>query len=191
MSYSYIRVQGRDEPLPVYDEDDDASQGSDEEREKREYWDERLVLGGGWLYKQDVKMQSLGKERDAVQRYVRVVDDVLFGGRRDGQMGWERERERISRKEREGRHKGRRVSAGDIDGRSFRFPSPAARQKRRVVSTGMLDAIASMSLTEEPEEMVCMSSRRLNDVCGTYGKPCALKSIVAWSQCQFSGCRQL
>ena len=65
---------------------------------------------------------------------------------------WEREeRERVEgeRMEREARAKVRRVSAGDALGSG----ESSGRAKRRVVSTGMLDAMRSMVVTEEPEEM--------------------------------------
>jgi len=43
-------------------------------------WDERLVLGGGWPYKQDLKIEQLWKQQDAVAQYFDTVDEVLFGG---------------------------------------------------------------------------------------------------------------
>ena len=51
--------------------------------------------------------------------------------------------------EREARSKGRRVSAGD----AVSSGESSGRAKRRVVSTGMLDAMRNMVVTEEPEEM--------------------------------------
>ena len=47
-------------------------------------WDERLVLGSGWLYKQDLKIEQLWKQQDAVAQYFDTVDEVLFGGTRGG-----------------------------------------------------------------------------------------------------------
>ncbi len=85
-------------------------------------------------------------------KYLDAVDEVLFGGPKEGQRGWEREKERVARKEkldREARLKGRRASAGDAIGSG----ESSARANRRVVSTGMLDAMRSMVVTEEPEEM--------------------------------------
>ena len=153
VSVSFIDVGGMTRQVPVWDDgSDDFNNLSEEDREKRERWDERLVLGGGWLYKQDMKMEDLEKEREIVGKYLDAVDDVLFGGVKDGQRGWEREKERVARKERmdrEARAKGRRVSAGDALGSG----ESSGRAKRRVVSTGMLDAMRSMVVTEEPEEM--------------------------------------
>ena len=154
VSISYVDVGGRQRQVPVWDDDNsDFNNLSEEEREKRERWDERLVLGGGWLYKQDLKMEDLEREREVVRNYLEAVDDVLFGGPKEGKRGWEREKERVARKERldrEARSKGRRVSAGDAMSGSS---EGSGRGKRRVVSTGMLDAMRNMVVTEEPEEM--------------------------------------
>ena len=51
--------------------------------------------------------------------------------------------------ERERRGKGRRVSAGFIEGSDR---SEAKRANRRVVSTGMFDTMRALVVTEEPEE---------------------------------------
>ncbi len=154
VSISYVDVGGRQRQVPVWDdENSDFNSLSEVEREKRERWDERLVLGGGWLYQQDVKMEDLAREREVIGKYLEAVDDVLFGGPKEGKRGWEREKERMERKERmdrEARAKGRRVSAGDAMNGSG---ESSGRSKRRVVSTGMLDAMRSMVVTEESEEM--------------------------------------
>lgn len=154
VSFSYIQVQGRYDSVPVW-EDDNPSDSDEEKLEKRSHWDERLVLGGGWLYKQDVKLQYLAEEQDVVKHYLDVVDDVLFGGSKDGKRGWERERDKVAKKDKADL-KGRRVSAGDGDSlATFQFPMPRGKM-RRVVSTGILD-MKDMSLTEEPEAMETLS----------------------------------
>ena len=48
--------------------------------EESERLDERLVLGSGWLYRQGIKIEKLGKQQDAVARYLDTVHEVLFGG---------------------------------------------------------------------------------------------------------------
>lgn len=152
MSISFVRVQGRDESVPVWEDENDVDNThglSEEEREKRDHWDDRLVLGGGWLYKQDVRLADLAKEQDVVRRYVDLVDDVLFGGIKDGKRGWEREGERCAKRSREGQN--RRVSTGDVF--AYRFPLDPQRSGRRVVSSsGILDSLHNMSLSEEPED---------------------------------------
>ncbi|KAI0773197.1 hypothetical protein BD413DRAFT_540023 [Trametes elegans] len=156
VSISFVDVGGRGRPVPVWEDEAgafDVNSLSEEEREKRERWDERLVLGGGWLYRQDLRMEDLERERNVVSQYLNAVDDVLFGGSKEGRRGWEREKERVARKERadrEGRAKGRRVSAGDAHSGSGESSS---RANRRVVSTGLLDSFRGMTVTEEPEEM--------------------------------------
>ena len=154
VSVSFIDVGGRTRQVAVWDDESDDFNTSltEEDREKRERWDERLVLGGGWLYKQDMKMKDLEREREVVGRYLDAVDEVLFGGMKEGKRGWEREKERVVRKEkldREARSKGRRASAGD----AISHGESSGRANRRVVSTGMLDAMRNMVVTKEPEEM--------------------------------------
>jgi hypothetical protein len=138
-AFTLIRVQGRDEQVPVWEEpDDDFNQPQEEE--KREGWEERLVLGSGWLYKQDIQLSSLMRERREVKTYLDVVDEVLFNGPGDGRRGWTRERDRSL--------KNRRVSAGEVDTRGV--ASPDVRPlNRRVVSTSILND----SLAEEAEEL--------------------------------------
>jgi hypothetical protein len=132
-------------------EDDNSSDSDEEKLEKRSHWDERLVLGSGWLYKQDVKLEGLPKEQEVVKRYLNLVDNVLFGGPQDGKRGWEREKERVARKEK-AELKARGVSTGDGDQlAAFQFPGPRGRSPRRAVSGGVIDAMATLTLTEEPE----------------------------------------
>ncbi|CDO73867.1 hypothetical protein BN946_scf185016.g24 [Trametes cinnabarina] len=155
VSISFVDVGGRQRPVPVWEDESsyDMNNLSEEEREKRERWDEKLVLGGGWLYRQDLRMEDLARERDVVRQYLDAVDEVLFRGPKEGKRGWEIEKERVAKRERaerEARAKGRRVSAGDASSSSS---DASPRQGRRVVSTGMLDAFRGMSVTEEPEEM--------------------------------------
>ena len=138
-SFTLIRVQGRDEQVPVWEDPEDSFHQPQEEQ-RREGWEERLVLGSGWLYKQDTQLSSLTKEREEVKAYLDVVDEVLFDGPKDGQRGWRRERDRSL--------KNRRVSAGEADGRRTAFPD-IRPFNRRVVSTSIMND----SLIEEPEEL--------------------------------------
>ncbi|KAF9788011.1 hypothetical protein BJ322DRAFT_1002048 [Thelephora terrestris] len=138
-AFTLIRVQGRNEQVPVWEDlDDDFNQPQQEQ--KREGWEERLVLGSGWLYRQDILLSSLAKEKEEVGTYLDVVDEVLFGGPKNGQRGWRRERDRS--------FKNRRVSAGEADRRGAALPD-IRPFNRRVVSTSILND----SLAEEPEEM--------------------------------------
>ena len=148
-AFTLIRVQGRDEQVPVWEEpDDDFNQPQEEQ--KREGWEERLVLGSGWLYRQDIQLSSLAKERQEVKAYLNVVDEVLFGGPKDGQRGWRRERDRSL--------KNRRVSTGEIDRRGVTSPD-IRPPNRRVVSTSVLND----SLAEEPEGMDAIEEESVVD----------------------------
>ncbi|KAI0077997.1 hypothetical protein K474DRAFT_1594936 [Panus rudis PR-1116 ss-1] len=140
-SISFVQVGGGLKSVPVWD-DDSVDDLNHAEEETKERWEDKLVLGGGWLYKQDISRADLEKEKEVVSRYLDVVDEVLFGGTASGKRGWEREREKEAQKA-----KSRRASSG-----GERSPERNTRANRRVVSAGMLDAFQSMVVTEEPEE---------------------------------------
>ncbi|KAH9929209.1 uncharacterized protein B0H18DRAFT_1117557 [Fomitopsis serialis] len=146
VSISFIEVGGSRKPVPVWEDEESTRDLSDEELGKRDRWDERLVLGGGWLYRQDMRLADMARERAVVGRYLDAVDEVLFGGVQGGKRGWTRERERAERRQREGRR------ASSVEG-LMNSSAASKRASRRVVSTGMLDAMRDMVVTEEPEEM--------------------------------------
>ncbi|KAI0300646.1 hypothetical protein B0F90DRAFT_1936770 [Multifurca ochricompacta] len=159
-SVSVVQVGGRRESILVWDEEEDEFNVDEEsERVPRERWDERLVLGSGWLYKQGLKIDDLEKEQDVVARYLDTVDDVLFGGSKGRVRGWVREQERLARKEkleRETRGKGRRSSAPlfhpDLNS-SKTEAATDGRPVRRVVLANMLGATLDLAVTEEPEPL--------------------------------------
>ncbi|KAJ3764199.1 hypothetical protein EV360DRAFT_31871 [Lentinula raphanica] len=140
VAFSLIQVNGRYESVPVWEDPDGddpfAFNEAEATKEAKERWDERLVLGSGWLYAQDVTLEQVGAERRMVGGYLDLVDGVLFEGTKpqrtkenenaNGEGGWERgwEKERRRRRERErerersrSRNRNsakRRVSAGDV-----------------------------------------------------------------------------
>lgn len=150
ITFSLVQVQGRYESVPVWEDEEDVFE-EEEEKEKRERWDERLVLGSGWLYKQDIKLSHLEKERNVVGSYLDIVDEVLFEGKQgpEGERGWDRVRRKIEGKA-SSRAKNRRVSTGDTERRTPGLLEPGGRRR---VSTGMLSLMQNMSLTEEPEDI--------------------------------------
>ncbi|KAL0574551.1 hypothetical protein V5O48_007414 [Marasmius crinis-equi] len=159
VAFSLVRVQGRDEHVPVWEDEDYDRPFNDDEQQKREGWDERLVLGSGWLYRQDVSMDELRKERDVVGGYLDVVDEALFSGHKgdgDKERGWTQEKKKLLDKRRPtSRSKSRRTSAGDAETRSlgmgFSFPDASGRRR---VSTGMLgNMLESTKLSDEPSTM--------------------------------------
>ena len=154
-SFSLVQVQGRFESVPVWEDDDDGASAfgveADAEKNKRDGWDERLVLGSGWLYKQDVKLEELVKERSVVGQYLDVVDEVLFNGKKGGgERGWMRVRREMDGKR--SKSTKRRVSTSDAIERPGGLLDPPSGGARRV-STGMGQMIRGMSLSEEPEDM--------------------------------------
>lgn len=161
VSFSLVQVQGQYKSVPVWeDDDDDTSLERDEAKEKKDGWEERLVLGTGWLYRSDVKLADLQHERSVVASYLDIVDEVLFNGKpastvsATDERGWER-----VRKSREGKAsyrlaKNRRVSAGDGEARGIGLGLAvhAGDFGKRRISTGMVDLVERMHLTEEPED---------------------------------------
>jgi hypothetical protein len=153
MSFSLVQVQGRDESVPVWeDEEEDVfAIEAEEAKEKRDGWDERLVLGSGWLYKQDVTLSGLKKERNVVAGYLDIVDEVLFESKKGQGRGWER-----VKKEREVRAvsraaKIRRVSSGDAVERP-----PSDRDFRRRASSDIISFMRGLSFSEEPNSILEM-----------------------------------
>ena len=138
VSFSLVKVQGRYESVPVWEDD---TEDQEAEEEHKEGWDEKLVVGNGWLYRQDIKSAELEKERQIVASYLDVVDEVLFEGKRGGRRGWN---EKVRKLEKGNR---RRVSAGDAERRNLGLLLAANTDRR--VSTGMLDT----QITEEPDDM--------------------------------------
>lgn len=154
-SFSLVQVQGRFESVPVWEDDDDGASAfgvdADAEKSKRDGWDERLVLGSGWLYKQDVKLEELVKERSVVGQYLDVVDEVLFNGKKGGgERGWVRVRREMEGKR--SKSTKRRVSTGDAIERPRGLLDSSGGGARRI-STGMVQIMRGMSLSEEPEDM--------------------------------------
>ncbi len=159
-SVSVMQVGGRRESILVWDEEEDEFNVDEEsERLPRERWDERLVLGSGWLYKQDLKIGDLEKQRGVVARYLDTVDEVLFGGSKSEVRGWVYEQERSARKEkpeRESRGKGRRSSAPPLNldqAKPNTQTTATGRSARRLVSANMLGTMRDLVVTEEPEEL--------------------------------------
>ena len=153
-SFSLVQVQGRFESVPVWEDDDDGASAfgveADAEKNKRDGWDERLVLGSGWLYKQNIKLEELVKERLVVGQYLDVVDEVLFNGKKGtGERGWMRVKREMDGKR--SKSTKRRVSTSDaIERPRGLLDSPGGGARR--VSTGMVQ-MRGMSLSEEPEDM--------------------------------------
>jgi len=110
-SVSVMRVGERRGSILVWDKgEDDFNVDEEDGRVPRDRWDERLVLGSGWLYKQDLKIERLGKQQDAVAQYLDTVDEVLFCGAKGSVRGWTSEKERVEKLEREARGKARKSS---------------------------------------------------------------------------------
>ncbi|KAJ7688960.1 hypothetical protein B0H17DRAFT_937764 [Mycena rosella] len=170
VAFSLVQVHGRYESVPVWEDEDAAWEDDDDDKDKakKEGWDERLVLGSGWLYQQNVRLEDLVKERAAVSTYLDVVDEVLFEGKkadgeagREKERGWERERRKAIEKEGRGsvRSKSRANKRGNSDhdgdskGPIVLTPAATGDKAKRRVSVGMFEMMSSLRLTEEPASM--------------------------------------
>jgi hypothetical protein len=170
LSVSVLRVGGRRESILVWDEEEDDFNADEEsERVPRERWDERLVLGSGWLYKQDIKIEELGKHQSAIAQYLDTVDEVLFRGRKDDVRGWASERERVARRE-----KGRRSSAPDSD---F-CASPA----EALGSAGMVESMPSLSVRDEPDILETLAEEEHDGVDGGGTSSLDDEDLPRWAQ---------
>ncbi|KAF8198375.1 hypothetical protein K438DRAFT_1824288 [Mycena galopus ATCC 62051] len=161
VAFSLVQVQGRFESVPVWEDDDGPTWEDDDGEAKKEGWDEKLILGSGWLYQQNTRLADLEKERTVVSTYLDVVDEVLFEGKKAGEAGREKERgwEREKRKAidkgsiRSKSRANRRGSSMDPEGPTVLTPSATGDKAKRRVSVGMFDMMSSFKLSEEPSQM--------------------------------------
>ncbi|KAJ7810848.1 hypothetical protein B0H14DRAFT_3090718 [Mycena olivaceomarginata] len=120
--------------VPVWEDEDAVTWEEDvDDKAKKEGWDEKLVLGSGWLYNQNVRLEDLEKEKTVVGTYLDVVDEVLFEGKKS--------------------RANRRGSSVDGEGPTVLTPSTTGDKARRRVSVGMFDMMSSFKLSEEPSQM--------------------------------------
>lgn len=155
-SVSVMRVGGRRESILVWDEEeDDFNVDEESERLPRERWDERLVLGSGWLYKQDLKIEELEKQQGVVAQYLDTVDEVLFDGRKGDVRGWASEQERVARRE-----KGRRSGVPFPDSEFSASPVDAHR------SVGLPDSLQDLAVTEEQDGLETLAEEEHDGVDG-------------------------
>ncbi|KAF9530123.1 hypothetical protein CPB83DRAFT_851602 [Crepidotus variabilis] len=164
VSFSLVQVQGQMKSVPVWEDEEDVfALEREEEKEKKDGW-ERLVLGSGYLYKQDIQLSHLEKERQIVSSYLNIVDEVLFEGKPAGTLkagderGWDRVRRQregraSSRATSRARNMNRRVSASESEGGNTSVGPTDSEVGRRRVSTGMVNLMGKMGITEEPDNM--------------------------------------
>jgi len=171
-SVSVMRVGGRRESILVWDEEeDDFNVDEESERVPRERWDERLVLGSGWLYKQDIKIRELGKQQSAIAQYLNTVDEVLFDGRKGDVRGWAFEQERLARRE-----NGRRSSAPLPDSDSSAPPTEA------LGSVGMVESMQGLSVTDGPDVLETLAEEEHGDFDGDGTSSLDDKDLPRWAQ---------
>ncbi|KAG8912655.1 hypothetical protein FRC01_004966, partial [Tulasnella sp. 417] len=74
---AFVPLRGNGATIQVWvdEEDELLDDPLESPKPKKEAWDERLVLGGGWLYKQ-ASPSDLGEQRAVVERYLDIVDEA-------------------------------------------------------------------------------------------------------------------
>jgi hypothetical protein len=82
ITFSLVQVHGKFQQVAVWEDSDVEDLNNDPDdslKERREMlWHERLEVGNGWLYRRDLRMGELGRERGVVERYLDAVDRALF-----------------------------------------------------------------------------------------------------------------
>ena len=168
-SVSVMRVGGRRESILVWDEEeDDFNVDEESERVPRERWDERLVLGSGWLYRQNIKIEELGKQQTSIAQYLDTVDEVLFGGRKRDVRGWASEQERVARRE-----KGRRPSAPLPDSDLGASSTEAL---------GVVESMQGLCVTDEPDVLETLAEEEHGDVDGDGTSSLDDEDLPRWAQ---------
>jgi hypothetical protein len=143
-AFSMVKAKHVDKEILVYSDDEDDI-NKEELDEKRETWDEKLVLGGGWLYRHNVTLLDLEKEREVVAHYLETVDKLMFGGETPlHQKGWAFALQRLrARQRRSASFENLSPNPGEIQAGHIRG--------NRVVSNDLLDAMRAMVVNEESE----------------------------------------
>ncbi|KAJ7207991.1 hypothetical protein GGX14DRAFT_634739 [Mycena pura] len=163
VAFSLIQVNGQFKSVAVWEDDEDTTwdDEDDKDKEKKEGWDEKLVLGSGWLYQQTVRLEDLRKEWAVVSAYLDVVDEVLFEGKKAGaegdkkERGWERERRKAMEKgSYRSRSRANRREGSDGESKGLLLtPAATGDKARRRVSVGMFEMMSDLRIMEEPEDM--------------------------------------
>lgn len=149
VAFSVMPVPGRAEGVPVWANEDDYDPFAVEDGNvKREVWEDRLVLGGGWLYKPDTKLKDLVKERNTILKYLDTVDEALFGGIQAGIRGWERAAKERNKQDRESKSKSRRSS--NINGETDTSLLQGVNDELRALS--LSNGLGEPAIEEEEEE---------------------------------------
>ena len=179
---------GQRESILVWEEEeDDFNVDEEDERVPRERWDERFMLGSGWLYKQDLNIEQLRKHQDAVAQYLDTVDEVLFCWAKGGVRGWTPEKERVEKLEREARGKVRKSSVpfpemDSIASESTTEVDESGDSSRRVASADMLDTLQDLSNTEEPGALQTLAEDERDHVDYVNGSTVGDNDLPRWEK---------
>ncbi|KAG9013990.1 hypothetical protein FRB90_005645 [Tulasnella sp. 427] len=178
---AFVPLKGNGATIQVWvDEEDNLLDDLESPKPKKDAWDERLVLGGGWLYKQ-VSPNDVVEQRAMVEKYLDIVDEVLFEGpagpastlfeaqpsqTTQYRRGWQRVKASLPTPSRLRRM---RSSLGPQSPPESEAAGPSAfpgrpSQLRRVSSNGILPNILNDALVTEPEDLEGQGNDMLDDV---------------------------
>ncbi|KAG8864706.1 hypothetical protein FRC20_010124 [Serendipita sp. 405] len=143
-NFSVAAGTGRKKTVPVWSDDEEDNINDDTETERKEKWEERLVLGGGWLYRNDIFLSDVERERNIIGNYLDTVDTVLFhADAQSGVRGWSKVLNKLREERRSSSRSGRSTPE--------ELPTQNPGSYRR---SGLLDAMNNLTLnttlTEEP-----------------------------------------
>lgn len=190
---AFVPLKGNGATIQVWvdEEDELIDDPLESPKPKREAWDERLVLGGGWLYKQ-VSLNDLGEQRTVVEKYLDIVDEVLFEGSSSSssalfgsppgssaqapqyRRGWQRVKASLPTTSRLRRTRSslgpspstsQSPTESEVAGPSAGSGNPGGSSSlRRVSSNGILPNILSDAFSAEPEDIGGRNNDTLDDV---------------------------
>jgi hypothetical protein len=140
-NFSTLVVPGRNKPITVWEDEEENVFNEDAETERKERWDEKLVLGGGWLYRSDVLLSDVEPARQLVAQYLDTVDRVVFlANNSEGERGWTRALHKL--------RSNRRSSSRSSSGRQSPDLNSNNTSERRPRS-GLIDNMQNMVIHED------------------------------------------
>ncbi|PVG02449.1 hypothetical protein CPB86DRAFT_725534 [Serendipita vermifera] len=140
-NFSTVVIPGRNKTITVWEDEEEDVFNDDVETERKERWDEKLVLGGGWLYRSDVSLSEVETTRQLVAEYLDKVDSVVFSGNNaEEERGWTRSLYKL--------RSNRRSSSRSSSGRQSPDLNPNTTSERRPRS-GLIENMQHMTIQED------------------------------------------
>jgi len=151
---------------------------------------EEMRLTWEWLYKQDLKIEQLGKQQDAITQCLDTVNKVLFYGTKGGVRGWASKMERADSQEKleweaQGKVCKSSVPFPKMDSTTSESTTEAvggSDSTRWVASVDMSDTLQDLSITEEPKALQMLAEEHNHD---NYADRPSVddNDLPQWAQC--------